>query len=169
MREITTRKLGGVLRRAGRSYSVRRAQPNDLAAIINLASKLLLECEDIEVDESADSLRFDLMAEVESGASTIFLCSASGRDVGMVRCTPIPLPCWLKGPIVGVSLLWVEPEYRGKGVAALLVQSALDYARDIGAVSVLGQISVSNTICSRLAERFGFLPEIMNWTKVLEA
>jgi len=54
--------------------------------------------------------------------------------------------------------MWVAPSHRGSGVAAMLVDAVLDWARDEAAAEVVGLwVTRGNTAAQRLYERLGFV------------
>ncbi|MCA9755834.1 MAG: GNAT family N-acetyltransferase [Candidatus Eisenbacteria bacterium] len=55
--------------------------------------------------------------------------------------------------------MWVAPEARGRGVARMLVDSVIEWARVRGAAKLLLGVTVGDTPARRLYERVGFVPD----------
>jgi ribosomal protein S18 acetylase RimI-like enzyme len=79
--------------------------------------------------------------------------SVAGDGVGMatVRLEPD------KGGRAHLLGMWVDPRYRGRGVATALLDHALGWARDRGATEMVLWVADHNTAARRLYERAGFV------------
>jgi ribosomal protein S18 acetylase RimI-like enzyme len=53
--------------------------------------------------------------------------------------------------------MWVDPSYRGRGLATALLDHAVGWARDRGASEMVLWVADHNTTARRLYERAGFV------------
>lgn len=92
--------------------------------------------------------------------STIFLASdvESGSVVGFTQIFQTHSTVWL-GPSLILEDLFVAPEARGAGVAALLLERTEAYAREIGAVGMFLETAMDNVTAQRVYERAGWTRE----------
>ena len=93
------------------------------------------------------------------------LAASSGRDRPLVaECGGEALGlAWAKvdagdSQVVNLFQMWVAPEGRGQGVAALLLAEAAGWARSRGARSMELGVIEGNEAARRLYERAGFIP-----------
>lgn len=61
-----------------------------------------------------------------------------------------------EGDIVTLYQVWVAPEHRGRGIAHALVERAVDWARQRGALAVELGVTARDTPAARLYKRLGF-------------
>jgi GNAT superfamily N-acetyltransferase len=79
-----------------------------------------------------------------------FIAELDGRRAGCIVCTR-------RAPDVAqLRMLLVEPDARGHGIATLLVDACLGFARDVGYQSMLLWTTSALTPARRLYERAGF-------------
>jgi ribosomal protein S18 acetylase RimI-like enzyme len=57
-----------------------------------------------------------------------------------------------------VFQMWVDPEFRGRGAASLLVRDLLAWARGLGVRCICLGVTCGDTPARRLYQRAGFLP-----------
>lgn len=88
-----------------------------------------------------------------AGPAVTWLAVVDGADVGMVTCLPDS-----HERLPELVALWVAPAARGRGVAAALVGSAADFARDGGARELRLWLADSNTSATALYDRLGATP-----------
>lgn len=83
--------------------------------------------------------------------SRVIVVAVDGeRWVGMVACRRRePRSTWL-------TALWVEPEVRGAGLGARLIEAAADWAREQGAETVELSVTTNNDAAAALYARTGF-------------
>lgn len=80
-----------------------------------------------------------------------FVAESGGAVVGTVSCGD--------GESTGVAVLtamWVDPDFRRKGIGALLVQRVIEWARDAGYSQVVLWVVDGNDNAERLYMRHGF-------------
>ena len=87
-------------------------------------------------------------------ASATVIAREGGVDVGLVRVFAEPD---VPGRMHLVSM-WVDPNYRRRGVARALVAQAVRWAAERGAREVSLWVADHNTAACRLYERVGFRP-----------
>ena len=81
-----------------------------------------------------------------------WIAEVDGRRAGCVLCTASP-----ERPGVGkLRALIVEPEARGQGVARLLVERCISFARDAGYTRIELWTTANLEVAVRLYETFGF-------------
>jgi ribosomal protein S18 acetylase RimI-like enzyme len=85
--------------------------------------------------------------------SAVFVAWAGNQPAGMVSEAPRQ-----KSDECGLAAMWVDPTYRGSGVADELVTSFLGHARDRGAARVTLWLELDNLRAARLYRRHGFTP-----------
>lgn len=81
-----------------------------------------------------------------------FVAVLSDADVGLVRGAPSSVT---KGGARLISL-WVAPEARGKGIARLLIDAVIDWARTEGFTELRMGVSDGNEPAIALYDRLGF-------------
>lgn len=95
------------------------------------------------VAKSADSgIDCALVAEVEGQLAGLLWAKVDAQDVGRVN----------------LFQMWVAPQWRGRGVAAALLDEALGWARARGTRVVHLGVNSENAGALRLYERAGFQP-----------
>jgi GNAT superfamily N-acetyltransferase len=100
--------------------------------------------------------------DLAQGMGTGFVYVADGRLVGNVSTYPADSSGPLKEDWVIVNVA-THPDYRGRGIAHLLMQFTLDMIRKRGGRAALLQVDADNPIARRLYQRLGFYEE-RGWT-----
>jgi ribosomal protein S18 acetylase RimI-like enzyme len=123
---------------AAASFQVREARPTDIPGLMRL-KRLLAEAEDslhaVRANE-ADWLRdgfgpaAGFTAFVAEGADT-GATSARGAIFGMATCSRRTITGW-NGPVIFLQDLFVEPAFRGRGIARALTARVAALACDLG-------------------------------------
>lgn len=143
-------------------FRVRAAEPRDVSALMRL-KRLLAEGED-----SVQALRATPADWLRDGFGpdagyTAFVaeCAPSGEIVGdtiigMATCSRRKLTGW-NGPVLLLQDLFVEPQYRSRGVARALVARVAALARDIGSPIVELTVRADNP-ARDFYQRTGFTP-----------
>ena len=114
-------------------------------------------------------------ADLETLARFEMLGWQAGRDVAFVawlgeeRAGAV----WLEagGEVGGKTFtvnLAVRPEYQGQGIGARLLEYALQFCRENGAISVDLKVHPTNEKALRLYRRFGFEPGLLEMKKRLQ-
>ena len=112
-----------------------------------------------EQQRSPDIWASRLAAALSSGRDRPLIVEADG-DAGR---TPIGM-LWAKAEgedelTVCLYQVWVAPEGRGRGAGARLVDSAIAWARQLNAKSVVLSVTSGDTPAFRLYRRAGFVPD----------
>jgi len=143
---------------------IRRAGPGDVEALLTISSGLWAEdagTHDPEVMNTdwprehgrasfeslvSDQDRVGLLAEVDG-------VLAGGLMGSHPELTPV-----VRLREARLNSLWVLPEHRGRGLAGLLVDAFLEWARERGAPYAIVTAFAANPTAIRLYERHGFGP-----------
>jgi GNAT superfamily N-acetyltransferase len=99
----------------------------------------------------------------EAWASRLAAASVSGRDYPLVaECDGVACGLlWAKvdandASLVNLFQVWVAPENRGRGVGAMLLQAAVDWATSLNATALQLGVTCGDTPAKRLYLRAGF-------------
>lgn len=85
--------------------------------------------------------------------SAWFLALAEGVPIGLVACV-MPPPG--SGGSLQLDAMWVEPQWRGKGVSQRLVAQVIQYAVKANAIALTLTVAETNAAARRCYERVGF-------------
>jgi len=99
-----------------------------------------------------------LAGHLERGTSVIFIARSDGAAVGFVQVFTTYSTVWL-GPQLILEDLFVDPSVRRAGVGSKLIDAAVDYAREIGAVGMFLETATDNTSAQSVYERAGWTRE----------
>lgn len=94
----------------------------------------------------------DWRGRLHTGAT--FIASRDGEDIGIATGAVFPD----EDGAAGLFGMWVAPHMRGTGVAGLLVDEIIDWARAAGYRRLMLGVSDHNAAATRLYERKGFVP-----------
>ena len=135
---------------------VERVGPDAWARIRALRLAALGEAPDAFATTLEEELRHDDETRWRRGIETLatFVASVGEEDAGMargVRHDADPDDALL------ISL-WVAPAHRGRGVAARLVRTVADWARESGFARLTLEVGDDNAAARALYARAGFLP-----------
>lgn len=103
--------------------------------------------------------RAGLQHIVDHEATTLFLARLDGRIVGSLTLAVFPIPTGVRAWIEDVV---VDESARGHGVGEALNRSALDHARNLGAITVELTSRPSREAANRLYTRMGFVTRETN-------
>jgi ribosomal protein S18 acetylase RimI-like enzyme len=107
-----------------------------------------------QLSSSARSLTIEhVRAMVESDAITLFAARHQGKMIGMLTLVIFPIPTGIRAWIEDVV---VDNDARGLGAGSLLTTTALEYAKQWGAVTVDLTSRPSREAANALYRRVGF-------------
>ena len=111
-------------------FHVRAAQPTDIPALMRLKRLLALGEDSLHAVRAseADWLRDGFGADA---GFTAFVAEHGDTVVGMATCSRRKITGW-NGPVLFLQDLFVEPGYRGRGVARALMARVAALACDLG-------------------------------------
>jgi RimJ/RimL family protein N-acetyltransferase len=136
------------------AVEIRRAQPGDLDALVELYASVAAEGRWIAAEVPVDrDLRRRRMGELLDRAdAAMFVAVAGGEQVGQLG---------LELARYGVADLGmlVAEGWRGRGVGSSLVAAAIAWAREAGAHKIALQVWPHNQAAIALYEKFGFQRE----------
>ena len=140
------------------TIEIRPVATDELASAgeVTLASYRTLDSLVLTNDYAAD-LR-DVAARA-TGA-TVLVAVEHGQVLGCVTLVDDPSSPWSEGLVageVGVRMLGVAPDARGRGIGSALLLACLDRARSAGAATAVLHSTDSMTAAHRIYERAGFL------------
>ena len=108
-----------------------------------------------------------LAGRIQNKESKIFVAKTeNGEAIGFTQCYPLFSSTRMKRMWL-LNDLFVDPNFRGKGISKMLIGAAQDLARQTNAAGVLLETEKSNTIGNQLYPRTGFHLEENNfyfWT-----
>jgi GNAT superfamily N-acetyltransferase len=123
-----------------------------------------------QLEEHAIPLAPELLAEAVSGAllddgrALILVARDRGRPVGLAFLS-FQWTLERGGRVVWLEELYVLPELRGQGTGGVLLQAALDVARDRGCRAVELEVEASHARAANLYARAGFQSlDRVHWT-----
>ncbi len=137
----------------GGQVAIRPAQASDASGIVELVSSILAR--EFPADQAAfevDDLR-QLTQSYSAPQSAFFVAEEKGRIVGT---------CGVKadGPWAALlRRLFVDSEFRGKGIGTALLKEALDFCRTAGYQEVVISTSTRMAQAIRLCKALGFREE----------
>ncbi|MGD0484916.1 MAG: GNAT family N-acetyltransferase [Gemmatimonadales bacterium] len=153
-----------------RAFTVRRAVPADVPVLVRHRVEMFRDMGRLKDDEAAAVLREvaepAIRSWLESGAYLGWLAAPAGHDADIIGGAGLQLRPMLPrprldgagvvlGPEAYVMNVYVEKLWRRKGVAALLMERVLEYARGAGlAVVTLHASDEGRSLYARL----GFAP-----------
>jgi ribosomal protein S18 acetylase RimI-like enzyme len=108
----------------------------------------------------------ELLRDLQAGSGIIFIAEAAGAFVGCVACLVMEEPAVQKTPDSNrygyVSDIFVDPRYRGRGVAQGLLSAAEGHLAATGVTRLRINVLANNASARRAYERYGFAPyEVM--------
>ncbi|GHC05484.1 GNAT family N-acetyltransferase [Cerasicoccus arenae] len=143
--------------------TIRRGQPNDLAAIRTLDQ--LLIAHDRQFDPSLDASWSESVEATEffvgrlSGDGVCFVAEADGVVVGSLLGAMSEVASYRRPAcLVEAETLFVHPDQRGGGVGRRLMDAFLDWAQEQGAVKISLRVSAANNEAIRLYDKLGYTP-----------
>ncbi len=138
-----------------REISVRRAQLDDLSAIVELRLALLREYHDHPLygnrRPDAEDRAYDVFrAQLNSPHDMILVAEVERRVVGVMRCVDTPSsPLFFPERYCYVSSVYVRPAERRKGVLRALLGAADRWCEEHG----IGEMRLHNSATAAVAEQ----------------
>jgi GNAT superfamily N-acetyltransferase len=138
-----------------RAISVRRAQLDDLSAIVELRLALVREYHDHplygNLRPDAEERAYDVFrAQLNSPHDTIFVAEVERRIVGVMRCVDTPSsPLFFPERYCYVSSVYVRPAERRKGVLRALLGAADRWCEE----REIGEMRLHNSATASVAEQ----------------
>ncbi len=144
---------------------VRAALPSDIPALMRLKRALAAGEDGLHVVSAteADWLRDGFGPHA---GFTAFVAEISDAVIGMATCSQRTVTGW-NGPVMFLQDLFVEPAYRGHGVAGALVARVAALAHERGSPIVELTVRADNPSAQRFYQRNGFQPVPQCLTYVL--
>lgn len=109
----------------------------------------------------------DVKEIIEESSNHFFVAreAASSKIVGMITLVAYRIPIWKKG---WIEDLVVDKDYRKKGIATKLIQSAVERAKNLGVLSLNFTSRPEKEDANRLYNRLGFEKRKTNvyWMKL---
>ena len=110
--------------------------------------------------EPAQSVSSDeALCELADTNLYLYAVLCDGRYVGWISLIYLPKVSRVKRGYVYVDELWVEPSYRGKGIAKKLLAEADDLREKLDATGVRLYVNVNNPTAKKLYEDCGYAGE----------
>jgi GNAT superfamily N-acetyltransferase len=138
-----------------RAISVRRAQLDDLSAIVELRLALVREYHDHplygNLRPDAEERAYEVFrAQLNSPHDTIFVAEVERRIVGVMRCVDTPSsPLFFPERYCYVSSVYVRPAERRKGVLRALLGAADRWCEE----REIGEMRLHNSATASVAEQ----------------
>ncbi|WP_462247514.1 GNAT family N-acetyltransferase [Ekhidna sp.] len=131
---------------------VRNVTSDDLDSLANLFDSYRVWYRKNSNIEGAKNF---LGARIKNEDSEIFVCSDKGELVGFVQLYPLFSSTRMKKFWL-LNDLFVDSNYRGKGLSLKLIEQAKDLVRKTGACGMFLETEITNTIGNKLYPRAGF-------------
>ena len=136
--------------------TVRRATTRDVDALLPLVQSYRAFYG--QAPDDAGERRF-LGKHLRDRTSTVFFASGAGIALGFVQL----FESWSTvrlAPVLILEDLFVEPQFRRRGIGRSLIDAALAYARESGAVAMFLETAVDNDRAQEVYEREGWRREV---------
>lgn len=132
---------------------IRRAEACDLDAVRTLRLRALAGApQDFDVSHVEASGWDDDQWRTWFQARSIFVFERDGRFRGMIAADPHDR----EPRTLFLGAMWLDPEERGRGTAARLIEALVDWAKAKGAERLLLHVVEGNAAARRVYERAGF-------------
>lgn len=147
------------------------AKPGDIGAIVGMINSLLTSAKTSRFFSSSDEDIASMVdvgiAHHDSGCSLLAMDGdkKAGCMVGLVSFNPFCTSMRFAQEFV----LWVEPSYRNRGVASMLVDRFIEWARSHGMQAVCSgcTVGLSDEHIDRLLRSRGFEPAELHYARRL--
>ena len=108
-------------------------------------------------NEGTSPVTPDIVRELSSTDLYLYAAMEDGKFVGWISLVYIPkVGIWGGRGHLYVDELWVDPEYRGQGIAKALLSKADDLKSSLGAHGIRLYVSVDNPAARSLYENCGY-------------
>ena len=134
---------------------IRRATVADLDALLPLVQAYRVFYKQ-QPDAARERTFFS--SHLRNGTSVVYVAEVGGLIVGFVQLFPAYSTVYLAGVWI-LEDLFVDPEHRGTGLAAALLERGLVHAREDGACGMFLETAYDNTAAQRVYERAGWTRE----------
>ena len=134
---------------------VRRAVPADLEALLPLVSAYRRFYG--QPSDPAGEGRF-MAKHLRDDSSVVFFARCEGSAAGFVQLFESWSTVWL-APVLLLEDLFVDEAYRDRGIATQLINAAVSFAREAGAVAMFLETAADNERAQAVYEREGWRRE----------
>ena len=145
--------------------TISKAGVYHLDPIVALAKKLW-------PNEKEDDLAKEFYKILQDGESAIFFVEESREIVGFAQCQLRKE--YVEGtnssPVGYLEGIYLEPEYRGQGIAGQLLDKCEEFAKENGCTEFASDIELENEASYHFHDKNGFVEvnRIIHFTKALE-
>ena len=139
-----------------RPFEIRSATAQDMDQLCELAGQLLSQ---IRAQATAKDARRVFERTLESGDNGIILVADCKTGLCGYTYAAYEWRAEFAGETMDVVAVWVDPQWRSKGVGRSLVTALLDIARKRGIHFVSAEVHPGNSAIERTLESSGFDPE----------
>ena len=101
--------------------------------------------------------RKEALQALEGGSLRVYAAQCEGRFVGWIALVRMPKLSRFEGPgYIYVDELWVQEDFRRRGIGAALLKTADDWAGEAGDIGVRLYVNTQTPGARRLYEKCGF-------------
>jgi len=114
-----------------------------------------------EREVSPSSLSDQMIKELNRANFYVFAVMVEGRFVGWISLTYIPKigNRWNGHGHIYVDELWIQPNYRGRGLAKALMKKADDLKSEYNASGIRLYVNINNPTAKKLYESCGYIED----------
>lgn len=110
-----------------------------------------------ERDPSKNNTDREIIKELSTPNFYVYAVEADSRFVGWISLTYIPkIGRWGGHGHVFADELWIQPDYRGNGLAKALMKKADELCAELKATGIRLYVNVKNPVAKGLYERCGY-------------
>jgi len=135
------------------AITIRAARIDDAATIADFNARMAQETEGLALDRATLAAGVRAVFEKPTGAR-YFVAEAEGRVVGQLMLTD-EWSDWRNGPIWWMQSVFVDENYRGRGVFRMLYRHVEQLAREQGAVGLRLYVEHENATAQQTYARLG--------------
>ena len=145
------------------SVDVRRAEPSDVELLLRLVHGARLE-EHLPVRPHSEAHRGRVLEALGRADVTMFLAFCGREPVGAVVLREAETVSFSGRVAVHIEHLFVDPAWRRRGVAHLLLGAAVTATEQLGATELVCATSAGDRDAQRFLARLGFTPLVVSRT-----
>ena len=142
---------------------VRRAEPNDLAVLLEFEQRVIEEERPYnDAIRASDVKYYDIPGLLTDPDSCLLVAEVDGRVVGSGYAkVQASRSVFVHDKHTSLGFMYVEPDFRGKGINKVIIESLLEWSEGRGVPDFYLGVYADNRPAVRAYEKVGFKPNLI--------